>query len=107
MPFIFPPFHYLSESQKFSKLHPIFSKSLETVTIISAEVSIACQEQVIHNITWKFKFQMLLEFQARNSHVKVTQGNATQLIYSWVRNERQLCKKYPQSYDRTGISIQY
>jgi hypothetical protein len=42
---------------------------------------------------------MLLEFQARNKHVKVTQENATQLIHSWVRNERKLYKKDPQSYD--------
>jgi hypothetical protein len=42
---------------------------------------------------------MLLEFQARNNHVKITQGNTTQLLYSWVRNERQLYKKNPQSYD--------
>jgi hypothetical protein len=59
----------------------------------------AHQEQVLHSSTWEVKFQMLLEFQARNNHVKVTQGNTTQLIYSWVRNERELHKKDPQSYD--------
>jgi hypothetical protein len=84
---------------KVSKLHSIFSKSLKTVTIISAEALTAHQEQVLHNSTWEVKFQMLLEFQARNNHAKVTQGNATQLIYSWVRNERQLYKKDPQSCD--------
>jgi hypothetical protein len=66
--------------------------------MISTEASTAHQEQVMHNSTWEVKFQMLLEFQARNNHVKVTQGNATQLIYSWVRNERQLYKKDPQSH---------
>jgi hypothetical protein len=54
--------------------------------MISSEASIAHQEQVLHNSTWEVKFQMLLEFQGRNNHIKVTQGNATQLIYSWVRN---------------------
>jgi hypothetical protein len=67
--------------------------------MISAEASMVHQEQVLHNSTWEAKLQMLLEFQARKNHVKVTQGNATQLIYSWVRNERQLYKKDPQSYD--------
>jgi hypothetical protein len=85
--------------QKVLKLCPIFSKSLKIVTIISAEASIAHKEQVLHNSTWEVKFQMLLEFQARNNHVKVTQGNTTQLLYSWVRNERHLYKKDPQSYD--------
>jgi hypothetical protein len=84
--------------------------------MISAEASTPHQEQVLLNSTWEVKFQMLLEFQARNYHVKVTQGNATELLYSWVRNERQLYKKDPQSYDPlysalqtvdiTGISIQ-
>jgi hypothetical protein len=97
--FICPPFHYLSEIQKVSKLHPIFSKSLKIVTMISAEASIAHHEQALHNITWEVKFQMLLEFQARNNHFKVTHKNVTQLIYSWVRNERQLYKKDIQSYD--------
>jgi hypothetical protein len=32
-------------------------------------------------------------------HVKVSPGNTTQLVYSWVRTVRQLYKKYPQSYD--------
>jgi hypothetical protein len=82
-----------------SKLHPIFSKSLKTVTMISAAASTAHQEQVLRNSKWEVKFQMLLEFQARSNHVKITQGNATQLIYSWVRNERQLYKKDPQSYN--------
>jgi hypothetical protein len=93
---------------------PIFSKSLKTIIMISAEASTPHQEQVLQNSTWEFKFQMLLEFQARNYHVKVTQGNATQLLYSSVRNERQLYNKDPQSYnppvletvDITGISIQ-
>jgi hypothetical protein len=67
--------------------------------MISAEAAIAQQEQVLHNSTWEVKFQMLLEFQASNNHVKVTQGNATQLIYSWARNEMQLYKKDPQSYE--------
>jgi hypothetical protein len=80
-------------------LHPICSKSLKTVTIISAEASTAHQEQVLYNITWEVKFQMLLQLQATNNHIKVTQRNATQLIYSWVRNERQLHKKDPNSYD--------
>jgi hypothetical protein len=55
----------------------------------------------MHNRTWEVKFQMLLEFQERNNHVKFTQVNATQMlpVYSWVRNERQLYKKDPQSYD--------
>jgi hypothetical protein len=74
------------------------SKSLKTVTMISVEASTSHQEQVLHNSTWEVKLQMLLEFQARNNHVKVTQGNATQLMYSWVRNKRQLYKKNPQSY---------
>jgi hypothetical protein len=69
--------------QKVSKLHPIFRKSLKTVTMISAEASTAHQEQVLHNSTWELKFQMLLEFQARSNHVNVTQGNTTQLMYSW------------------------
>jgi hypothetical protein len=84
--------------QKVSKLHPIFSKSLKTVTMISAEASTAHLEQVLHNITWEVKFQMFLEFQASKNHAKVTQGNATRLLYSWVRNKRQLYKKYLQSY---------
>jgi hypothetical protein len=42
-PFIFPPFLYLSESEKVSKLHPVFNKSLKTVTITSAEASTAHQ----------------------------------------------------------------
>jgi hypothetical protein len=67
--------------------------------MISAEASTPHQEQVLYNSTWEVKFQMLLEFQARNNHVKVAQENATPLLYSWVRNERQLYKKYPQSYD--------
>jgi hypothetical protein len=67
--------------------------------MISTKASLAHQEQVLHNSTWQVKFQMLLEFQARKSHVKVTQGNSTQLLCSWVRNERQLYKKDPQSYD--------
>jgi hypothetical protein len=70
---------------KVSKLHPIFSKFLKTVTMISAEASTANKAHVLHSITWEVKFQMLLEFQARNNHVKVTQGNSTQLIYSRVR----------------------
>jgi FKBP-type peptidyl-prolyl cis-trans isomerase (trigger factor) len=74
-------------------------ESLKTITMISAEASTAHQEQVMRNSTREVKFQMLLEFQARNKHVKVTQGNANQLIYSWVRNERQLYKKDPHSYD--------
>jgi hypothetical protein len=85
--------------QKVSKLHLIFSKSLKTVTMISVEASIAHQEKVLHNSAWEVKFQMLLQFKARNNHVKVTQGNATQLLYSWVRNVRQLYKKDPQPYD--------
>jgi hypothetical protein len=64
-----------------------------------AEASTANQEQVVRNSTWEVKFQMLLKFQARNNHVKVTQGNATQLINSWVINERQLYKKDPQLYN--------
>jgi hypothetical protein len=80
------------------KVNPLFSNSLKTVTMVSSEASTA-QEQGLHNSTWEVKFQMFLEFQARNNHVKVTQGNTTQLIYSWVRNERQLCKKYPQLYN--------
>jgi hypothetical protein len=85
--------------QEVSKLHPISSNSLKKITMISAEASTPHQEQVLYNNTWEVKFQMLLEFQARNNHVKVTQVNATQLLYIWVRNERQLYKKYPQSYD--------
>jgi hypothetical protein len=68
--------------QKVSKPHPIFSKSLKTVTMILAEASTAHQEQVLRSSNWEVKFQMLLEFQARNNHIKVTQGNATQLIYT-------------------------
>jgi hypothetical protein len=77
------------------------TKVVKTITIISAEASTPHQEQVLHNSTWEIKFQMLLEFQARNYryHVKVTPGNATQLLYIWVRCERQLYKKDPQSYD--------
>jgi hypothetical protein len=45
---------------KVSKLHAIFSKSLKTVTMISAEASTAHQEQVLHNSTWEVKFPMLL-----------------------------------------------
>jgi hypothetical protein len=67
--------------------------------MISVKASTPHQEQVLYNSTWEVEFQMLLEFQARNYHIKVTQGNATQLIYSWVRNERQMYKKGPQSYD--------
>jgi hypothetical protein len=74
-------------------------ESLKTVTMISAEASTAHQEQVMHTSTWEVKFQMLLEFQARNNHNKATQGNTTQLIYSWVRDERQLYKKDHQSYN--------
>jgi hypothetical protein len=74
-------------------------ESLETVTMISAEASTAHQEQVLHKSTWEVKFQMPLEFQARNNHRKLTQGNSTQLLYSWVRNERQLYNKDPQAYD--------
>jgi hypothetical protein len=51
-----PPFHSLSESQKVSKLHPIFRKSLRTVTIISAEAPPAHHEQVQHNTTREVKF---------------------------------------------------
>jgi hypothetical protein len=80
-------------------MHPISSKSLKTVTMISAEASTPHQEKLLYNSIWEVKFQMLLEFQARNNHVKVTQGNVTQLIYSWVRNKRQLYKKDPQSYN--------
>jgi hypothetical protein len=67
--------------------------------MISAKASTPHQEQVLYNSTWEVKFQMLLEFQARNYHFKITQGNATQLLYSWVINERQLYKKDPQLYD--------
>jgi hypothetical protein len=67
--------------------------------MISAEASKPHQEQLLYNSTWEVKFQMLLEFQARNNQVKVIQVNINQLIYSWVRNERQLYKKYPQLYD--------
>jgi hypothetical protein len=42
---------------------------------------------------------MLQEFQARNNHIKVTQGNATLLIYSWARNERQKYNIDPQLYE--------
>jgi hypothetical protein len=66
--------------------------------MISSEASTAHQEQVLHNSTWEVKFQMLLEFQARNNDIKVAQVSATQLIYNWVRNERQLYKKDPQSH---------
>jgi hypothetical protein len=78
---------------------PSLASPLNTVTMISAEASTAQKEQVLHNITWEVTFQMLLEFQERNNHVKFTQENVTQLIYSWVRNERQLYKRDPQSYD--------
>jgi hypothetical protein len=98
-PFIFPHFHSLSESQKVSKLHPIFSESFDTVTVILAEASAAHQEQILYNGTCDVKFQMLLEFQARNNHIKVTQRNTTQFIYSWVINEWQLYKKDLQSSD--------
>jgi hypothetical protein len=67
--------------------------------MISVEASTARQEKVLQNSTWEVIFQMIMEFQARNNHVKVTQGNATQLLYIWVRNKRQLYKKNPQSYD--------
>jgi hypothetical protein len=68
--------------------------------MISVKASTAHQEQVVlHNSKWAVKIQMLLEFQARNKHIKANQGKAAQLIYSLVRNERQLCKKDPQSYD--------
>jgi hypothetical protein len=73
--------------------------------MISSEASTPHQEQVLYNSTWEVKFQMLLEFQARNSHVKVTQGNATQMIYSWVRKERQLYKKDPQSYNHMHYKL--
>jgi hypothetical protein len=63
--------------------------------MLSDEAPTAHQEHVLHNSTWEVKFQMLLEFQARINHIKVTQGNANQLLYSWVRNERQLYKKDP------------
>jgi hypothetical protein len=66
--------------------------------MISAKASTAHHEQLLHN-SWEFKLQMLLEFQARNNHVRCTQGNDTQLLYSWVRNVRQLYNKNPQSYD--------
>ena len=81
--------------------------------MISAAAAMTHQEQVVHNSTWEVKFQMLLEFQATNNHVKVTQGNATRLLYSWVRNERQLYKKDPKSYDPvhykklTDLGFQY
>jgi hypothetical protein len=79
-------------------MHSIFRKSLKTITMISVQASTPNQEQVLHNSTWEVKFKMLLEIQARNYyHVKVTQGNSTQLLYSWVRNERRLYKKDPQS----------
>jgi hypothetical protein len=67
-------------SGEVSKLHPISSKSLKTITMISAEASPPHHKQVLYNSTWEVKFQMLLEFQERNNHVKVTQGNYTQLI---------------------------
>jgi hypothetical protein len=62
--FVSPPLHSLSESQKVSKIHPIFSKSLKTVTTISAEAKTPHQEQLMYNITWEVKFQMFLEFEA-------------------------------------------
>jgi hypothetical protein len=65
------------------------------MTMISVEASTPHQEQVLHNSTWEVKFKMLLEFQARNYHVKVTKGNSSHLLYSWVINERQLYKKDP------------
>jgi hypothetical protein len=52
---------------KVSELYPIFSKSLKAVTMISAKASTAHHEQVMHNSNWEVKFQMLLEFQARNN----------------------------------------
>jgi hypothetical protein len=58
--------------------------------MISAKASTPHQEQAVYNSTW---VQMLLEFKARQNKVKVTQGNATQLMYRWIRNERQLYKK--------------
>jgi hypothetical protein len=58
--------------------------------MISAKASTAHHEQAVDNSNWEVKFQILLEFQARNNHFKVTQGNANQLLYSWVINERQL-----------------
>jgi hypothetical protein len=67
--------------------------------MISAEESTPHQEQVLSNSTWEVKFQMILEFQERNNHIKVTQVNVTQLLYSWVRNKRQLYKKDTQLYD--------
>jgi hypothetical protein len=67
--------------------------------MISASVSTAHQEQVVRSITWEVKFQMIVEFQARKIHIKITQGNASQLLYIWVINESQMYKKYPQSYD--------
>jgi hypothetical protein len=81
--------------------------------MISVEASTPHQEQVLHNITWELKFQMLLEFQARNYHIKFTEVNATQLLYSWARNERQLYKKDTHSYDTlhskrlTELGFQY
>jgi hypothetical protein len=92
--------------QEVSKLHPISSNSLKTITMISAKASTPHQEQVLQNSTWEVKFQMILEFQARNYHVKFTQGNATQMLYSWVRNERQLYKRYPQSYNLNVHTLQ-
>jgi hypothetical protein len=50
---------------------------------------------------------MLLEFQARNNHAKVTRGNATQLLYSWVRNERQLYKKNPSHTETHTAPLHY
>jgi hypothetical protein len=73
--------------------------------MISAEASTQYQEQVLYNSTWEVKFQMLLEFQARNNHVRVTQGNATQLLYSWVRHERQMYKKDTQSYNHLHYKL--
>jgi hypothetical protein len=75
--------HKIRKSQNYT---PSLASPLKKVTMISAEASTPHQEQVVHNITWEVKFQMLLKFQARNNHAKVTQGNATQLVYSWVRN---------------------
>jgi hypothetical protein len=67
--------------------------------MISAEASTAHQEQAVHNSTWEVKLQIILEFQARENHINVTQGNSNHLIYSWTRNERQLYKKDSQLYN--------
>jgi hypothetical protein len=81
--------------------------------MISAKASTPHQEQALYSSTWEVKFKMLLEFQARNNHFKFTQVNATQLLYSWVRNESQLYKKDPPSYDHlhytrlTALGCQY